>query len=199
MRGILLDRDGVINRERADYVKSWDEFLFLPGALNALKRLATLPYPIVVVTNQSVIGRGIATRQSIDAIHHQAAEIIHAAGGRIDGFFLCPHHPDDGCHCRKPQPGLLLQAAERFGFALNESIFIGDAITDYLAAVAAGSQSILVQSGRQGSKLPTLIAQHNGTLSDSVHKATTVDLTAPQIVADLAAAVDSIFTMMNLA
>lgn len=198
MRGILLDRDGVINAERADYVKSWDEFVFLPGALDALQRLAMLPYPIVVVTNQSVIGRGIVARSVIDEIHQRAQQTIHAAGGRIDGFFLCPHHPDEGCRCRKPQPGLLLQAAEVFGFSLDEAIFIGDAITDYLAAVAAGAHSILVQSGRQGSNLATLVAQHKVTLPDSVEGTATPNVAAPQIVADLAAATDALFKTMNL-
>jgi len=196
MRGILLDRDGVINRERADYVKSWDEFVFLPGALKALQQLATLPYPIVVVTNQSVIGRGIVTREAIEAIHQQAQAIVQQAGGRIDGFFLCPHHPDDGCNCRKPNPGLLLQAAEAFGFALDESIFIGDAITDYLAAVSAGAESILVQSGRQGTELPALIAQQQETIFESVSSAAA--LSRPPLVADLTAATDLVFTKMTL-
>lgn len=198
MRGILLDRDGVINAERADYVKSWEEFVFLPGALDALQRLAMLPYPIVVITNQSVIGRGIVARSVIDEIHQRAQQTIHAAGGRIDGFLLCPHHPDEGCRCRKPQPGLLLQAAEVFGFALDEAIFIGDAITDYLAATAAGTPSILVQSGRQGSNLATLVAQHKVTLPDSVEGSAMPNVAAPRIVADLAAATDYLFQTMNL-
>ncbi len=197
MRGILLDRDGVINAERADYVKSWDEFVFLPGVLDALHRLAELPYPIVVVTNQSVIGRGIVARPVIDEIHQRAQAMIHAAGGRIDGFFLCPHHPDEGCSCRKPKPGLLLQAAEVLGFALNEAFFIGDAITDYQAAVAVGARSILVQSGRQGSNLRTLVGQQKARPS-SAYGSATVESSAPPIVADLAAAAEYLFQTMKL-
>ncbi len=187
MRGILLDRDGVINRERADYVKSWDEFVFLPGVLSALQQLATLPYPIVVVTNQSVIGRGLVERRTIDAIHAQAQQMIHAAGGRIDGFLLCPHHPAEGCHCRKPQPGLLQQAAKQYNFALNEAVFVGDAITDYQAALAAGCHSILVQSGRQSTKLLTLLAECRGATGAAAH--------APPLVADLAAAAELILNI----
>lgn len=91
MRGILLDRDGVINRERADYVKNWDEFEFLPGALTALRALASLDAPIAVITNQSVIGRGLVDRVVIDAIHTRLCATVRAAGGRIDAVFVCPH------------------------------------------------------------------------------------------------------------
>ncbi len=184
MRGILLDRDGVINRERADYVKSWDEFVFLPGALRALQRLAALPMPIVVLTNQSVIGRGIASRQTIDDIHGKAQRQIARAGGRIDHVFLCPHHPAEQCECRKPQPGLLQQAAAMFNLTLSESLFVGDAVTDYQAARAVGCQSILVRSGRQGKTLASYFAQQQRE-------------PAPPIVADLSAAADLILGDMT--
>lgn len=173
MRGILLDRDGVINKERADYVKNWDEFVFLPGVLTALQQLAALPVPIVVVTNQSVIGRGIVQRQQIDQIHERARQQVQKAGGRIDQFFLCPHHPDEGCLCRKPQPGLLQQAAATFDFPLQEAVFVGDAITDFQAAQAAGCRSILVRSGRQGARLQALLAEQTSSHSPLVR-----DLTA---------------------
>ncbi len=149
LRGILLDRDGVINRERADYVKCWDEFELLPGALEAIRRLSTLSVPIAVITNQSAIGRGLADRHEIDAIHLRLSELVRRSGGRIDGFFLCPHTPADDCQCRKPRPGLLLQAAERFRLDLSASVFVGDALTDYQAAVNAGCRSLLVRSGRR--------------------------------------------------
>ncbi|MEZ4672708.1 MAG: D-glycero-beta-D-manno-heptose 1,7-bisphosphate 7-phosphatase [Caldilineaceae bacterium] len=187
MHGILLDRDGVINRERADYVKSWDEFEFLPGVLAAIQRLATLSIPIVVITNQSVIGRGIVNRTAIDAIHQRAQIEIAAAGGRIDAVFLCPHHPSARCDCRKPQPGLLYQAADQFALNLADTIFIGDSITDYQAAETAGCQSILVRSGRQGEKLPTLIAQEQQSARLIGRPAS-----QPPLVADLSAAVELI-------
>ena len=185
-RGILLDRDGVINYERADYVKSWEEFCFLPGALTALQHLATLPVPIVIVTNQSVIGRGIVPHATIDQLHQRVQQVVQEAGGRIDGFFLCPHHPDDGCTCRKPKPGLLCRAANEFNFPLHEATFVGDAITDYQAAMAVGCRSILVRSGRQGERLSALLAELQQGNPTYALPETTVPF--PPIVADLAAA-----------
>ncbi len=179
MQGFFLDRDGVINCERADYVKTWDEFIFLPGALPALRRLATLNLPILVISNQSAIGRGLVARKTVDAIHQQAQATIEATGGRVDGFFVCPHHPDLHCACRKPQPGLLQQAAAQFKLDLAQCLFIGDAITDFQAAQAAGCQSILVKSGRQGAQLQQLMTTNNPT----------------PVVADLAAAVEMILAM----
>lgn len=172
MQAILLDRDGVINCERADYVKCWEEFVFLPGSLAALTRLATLPAPILVLSNQSAIGRGLVSRDVIDEIHRRAGEIITAAGGRVDAFFVCPHHPQEQCECRKPRPGLLWQAAKAYSLALDQCVFIGDAITDFQAAQCAGCRSILVETGRQGPLLRQTLVGANGVT----------------IVADLAAA-----------
>lgn len=156
-QAILLDRDGVINRERKDYVKSWDEFEFLPNVKEALRRLAAFNIPIGVITNQSAIGRGYVTKETVDNIHQKLTEIVEAQGGRLDAFFVCPHHPDENCVCRKPKPGLLYQAAQHFGVKIEECLFVGDALTDYQAAIAAHSQSMLVQSGRQAADLPTLL------------------------------------------
>jgi D-glycero-D-manno-heptose 1,7-bisphosphate phosphatase len=155
--GIFLDRDGVINRERADYVKTWDEFEFLPGVLPTLRRLAALPLPILVISNQSVIGRGLVRAEAVAEIHQRALAYIQAAGGRIDAFFVCPHHPDDGCACRKPKPGLLQQAVDAYALDIHRSIFVGDAVSDFQAAQAIGCRSILVESGRQGGQLRTLL------------------------------------------
>lgn len=157
-QAILLDRDGVINRERADYVKCWDEFEFLPGVLPTLRRLAVLKTPILVISNQSAIGRGVVDRSCVDEIHRRAGVAVEAAGGRIDAFFVCPHRPDEGCECRKPKPGLLRQAAATYTLDLCRCIFIGDAITDFQAAQAAGCLSILVETGRQGPMLRKALA-----------------------------------------
>jgi len=157
VQAILLDRDGVINRERADYVKQWTEFEFLPGVLDALRSLAALATPILVISNQSAIGRGLVSQTTVNEIHHYACQMIEHAGGRIDGFFICPHHPDEACACRKPEPGLLFQAAKAFDLCLAECVFVGDSITDYQAARAAGCQAILVESGRQGAQLHELL------------------------------------------
>jgi D-glycero-D-manno-heptose 1,7-bisphosphate phosphatase len=161
MRALLLDRDGVINRERPDYVKNWGEFEPLPGALAALSALASFDGKIVVITNQSAIGRGLVERAIVDEIHHKLLELVVSNGGRIDAFFVCPHHPDEHCGCRKPKPGLLLQAADMFDLNLPDCVFIGDSISDFLAAQAVGCSSILVQTGIIGARLPTLLAHHS--------------------------------------
>ena len=145
---IFLDRDGVINQNRADYVKSWAEVLFLPGAFEALRRLAQTPYRLVIITNQSAIGRGIITLQTADEINRRLVGQIEAHGGRVDGVYLCPHHPQAGCACRKPQPGMLLRAASELKLDLPRSYLIGDARSDLKAARAAGVQGILVRTGR---------------------------------------------------
>lgn len=160
MQAIFLDRDGVINRERADYVKSWGEFEFLPGALSAIAHLATLNIPLLVITNQSAVGRGIIQIETVHKIHANLRAEVRAAGGRIDGFYICPHHPNDDCNCRKPRPGLLLQAAEQFQLDLSECLFIGDSITDFQAARAVCCRAMLLKSGRQGKQLQTWLAGH---------------------------------------
>ncbi len=157
LQAILLYRDGVINQERSDYVKSWDEFQFLPRVLVALRQMAEYQIPIGVITNQSAIGRGHVTALQVNEIHQRLAQIVEEHGGRIDAFFVCPHHPDDQCKCRKPKPGLLYQSAQHFGIDLTQSIFVGDAFTDFQAATAAQCKAILVTSGRQGPELPKLL------------------------------------------
>ena len=156
MRGILLDRDGVINRERSDYVKHWDEFEFLPGALEALRRLTTLDWPILVITNQSAIGRGLVTEGAVADIHQRMITAVAAAGGRIDDVFVCPHRPDAGCACRKPRPGLLHRAAREFQLDLARCYLVGDAPTDLEAARSAGCQPIMVLTGLQAPALASL-------------------------------------------
>jgi D-glycero-D-manno-heptose 1,7-bisphosphate phosphatase len=145
---IFLDRDGVINENRAGYVKSWNEVRILPGALDALRSLARLDWPIVVVSNQSVIGRGLTSGEAVKDIHARLREEAAKAGGRIDAFYYCPHRPDEGCDCRKPAPGLLLQAARELGIDLRRSYMVGDAEEDAQAALAAGCGPILVKTGR---------------------------------------------------
>jgi D-glycero-D-manno-heptose 1,7-bisphosphate phosphatase len=176
MRGILLDRDGVINRESPNYVKCWDEFEFLPGALEALRRLSNLDWPILVIINQSAIGRDLATSEAVSDIHRRMAETVAAAGGRIDAVFVCPHHPNAGCDCRKPRPGLLRQAAEVFDLRLADCYFIGDALSDFLAARAVGCRPVMVRSGLQGPSLPRLLQNEPDVmlLPELAHAATAV-------------------------
>lgn len=177
LQAILLDRDGVINRERADYVKSWEEFELLPNALYALGRLSALGIPIIVITNQSAIGRGLVSSATVDTIHSRLQQLVRASGGHIDAFYICPHHPQDNCACRKPKPGLFLQAAADFDLDLAACLIVGDSLTDYQAAEAVGCPTILVASGRQG---PLLGLSGKDSLL--------VNHPAVPLVADLAAA-----------
>jgi D-glycero-D-manno-heptose 1,7-bisphosphate phosphatase len=150
---VFLDRDGVINRDRADYVKSWEEFEFLPGVLEAFRLLARGPHRIIVVSNQSAIGRGLVSREAVDEIHARMTEAVRRSGGRIDAVYYCPHRPEADCLCRKPRPGLLLKAARELGIDLAGSWLIGDDLRDLESAVAAGVRPVLVRTGH-GKDLP---------------------------------------------
>jgi D-glycero-D-manno-heptose 1,7-bisphosphate phosphatase len=145
---IFLDRDGVIIRNRSDYVKSVAEVDFLEAATQALCQLAKAPADIVVVTNQSGVGRGLFSLKEAHRINAHVLDFIRGTGGRIDAFYICPHRPDEGCSCRKPAPGLLLRAAEERKLDLKRSVLIGDAESDLLAAKHAGVAGILVLTGR---------------------------------------------------
>jgi len=174
---IFLDRDGVILQNRDDYVKSLAEAVMLPTALTALARLAVSPYRIVIATNQALVGRGIIPLGEAQAINQWVVAEIQRGGGRIDGVYLCPHHPEAGCACRKPRPGMLLEAAADLNLDLARSIMIGDAITDLQAGRAVGASAILVRSGR-GAVQATLLSA-NG-------------LSKVPVFADLAEAVQAI-------
>lgn len=153
-RGLFLDRDGVIIENRADYVRSWADVAFIPEALEAMQRLAALPYKIVVVTNQSAVGRGIITLADAEDINQRLSKIVVGSGGRIDGLYMCPHAPQDNCQCRKPLPGLLLKAAQDLDINLAKSLMVGDALTDMLAGRQAGvMQNFLVRTGRGAEQL----------------------------------------------
>jgi D-glycero-D-manno-heptose 1,7-bisphosphate phosphatase len=141
---LLLDRDGVINRELGHFVRDWSEFDFLPGVLTALERLASLPIPVLIVTNQSAVGRGWMAQHTLDAMHERMLSTIRAAGGHIDDVLVCAHAPDAGCVCRKPRPGLLIQAAAKLGFDLSRAWMAGDQARDIEAACAAGAVPVLV-------------------------------------------------------
>ncbi len=156
-KAIFLDRDGVINENVAAYVRSWADVEIFPGALAALARLRGSSYKIVIVTNQSAVGRGILPLAEAQAINHRLIQEIEKCGGRVDGLFMCPHAPSDACDCRKPKPGLLLQAASALDLDLSRSILVGDALTDIQAGQNAKiPTNILVKTGlgSQQSVLP---------------------------------------------
>lgn len=145
---IFLDRDGVINRRRLDHVRSWADFEFLPGSLDGLREMTRMGVPVVVVTNQSVVGRGLLSEPDLGAIHQRMRSEISAAGGRIDAIYACLHAPGSGCDCRKPAPGLLLRAAFELEVQIEASVLVGDSASDLEAARAAGCTAILVAEER---------------------------------------------------
>ncbi len=147
-RAVFLDRDGVINANRPDHVKTWSEFEFLERTPQALSILARLPFAAVVITNQAAIHRHLTTEENVRDIHVRMRAAIERAGGCIDAVYYCPHTPDEKCSCRKPQPGMYLHAAGDLDLNLERSYVIGDARADAEAARAIGARPILVLSGR---------------------------------------------------
>jgi D-glycero-D-manno-heptose 1,7-bisphosphate phosphatase len=147
-RSVFIDRDGVINENRADHVKSWSEFQFLQGAPEAIVRLTRAGLRVFVVTNQAIVNRGMVARSAVDELNAAMMREIDRHGGRIEAVAYCPHRPDEHCACRKPRPGLLLTLAWKFGIDLPSSTIVGDALSDLQAGRAVGSRAILVLTGR---------------------------------------------------
>ena len=148
MKLIILDRDGTINEDRDDFVKSPDEWVPLPGALEAIARLNHAGWHTVIATNQSGLGRGTFDMATFNAMHAKMNQMLAKQGGRIDAVFFCPHGPDDGCACRKPRAGMLTAIGERYGVALRETYSVGDSLRDLEAAAAAGCAPHLVRTGK---------------------------------------------------
>lgn len=148
MRVVFVDRDGVINRNRRNHVKSWEDFQFLPGSIDALAELTRYGFRTVVLTNQAAINRGLLSREELEAIHDRMVGELARAGARVDAVLYCPHRPEERCQCRKPRPGLLLAASRRLGISLAGSYLVGDAVSDLAAGMAVGCQTILVMTGR---------------------------------------------------
>lgn len=151
---MFLDRDGVIIENIDSYVRSWDDVILFPQALEGLAYLNQTSYKVIIVTNQSAVGRGLVTLEAVEEINQKLVRRIVAAGGRVDGIFICPHTPEDHCTCRKPKPGLILQAARELSIDLQKSILIGDALSDLTAGWSAGiPRNILVLTGRGSEQL----------------------------------------------
>ncbi|HEX5415099.1 MAG TPA: HAD family hydrolase, partial [Chloroflexota bacterium] len=153
IKAAFLDRDGVINENRSDHVRSWAQFRFLPGAPQAVARLSEAGVQVFVITNQAIINRGMVSRSTVDRINRRMVAELREVGGRVDAVAYCPHRPDEGCACRKPRPGLILKLAQRYGVDLRLSVMIGDALSDVEAARAAGCSAILVLTGRGRAEL----------------------------------------------
>ncbi len=175
MKLIILDRDGTINEDRDDYVKSAEEWVPIPGALEAIARLNHAGWHTVVATNQSGIGRGTFDMATLNAMHVKMNQLLARQGGRIDAVFFCPHAPSDHCQCRKPLPGLFVQIGERFGVDLDQVPVVGDSLRDLQAGSAVGCEPHLVRTDKAAlldeSGLAAICDQVPGTL---VH----ADLTA---------------------
>lgn len=145
---VILDRDGTLNEDRDDFVKSPDEWLPLPGALEAVARLNHAGWHAVVATNQSGLGRGLFDMAALNAMHVKLNHALAQVGGRIDAIFFCPHVAEDGCECRKPLPGLLTLIGERLSTDLSKVAAVGDSLRDLQAAAAAGCEPHLVRTGK---------------------------------------------------
>lgn len=140
---IFIDRDGVINQWRQNHVLDWRQFVFTPGIVEALRDVMALDLPLIVISNQSAVGRGLMSLADLEFITRSLDSHLAASGVRIAGYYYCVHAVEDNCGCRKPKPGLLHKAAEDFGLDLARCVFVGDAATDIDAALAAGCQPVL--------------------------------------------------------
>lgn len=148
MKLIILDRDGVINEDSDAFIKTPDEWIPLPGSLDAIARLTKAGYTIVVATNQSGLGRGYFDIMTLNAIHQKMQNAVKAAGGQIEAIFFCPHTASDNCDCRKPRQGMFSTISERFDTPLEDIPSVGDSLRDLQAAFLAGCTPILVLSGK---------------------------------------------------
>lgn len=155
---VIVDRDGTINQDSAEFIKSAEEWHALPGALEAIARLNHAGWHVVVASNQSGLGRGLFEVSDLNDMHTKMHQQLAALGGRIDAVFYCPHAAADACHCRKPESGLFEQIAERYGISLKGVPVVGDALRDLQAGVAMGCEPHLVLTGKslgyRGSALP---------------------------------------------
>lgn len=148
MQLIILDRDGVINEDSDEYIKSPEEFKPIPGSLEAISRLNHAGYLVMIATNQSGIARGYFDMDTLTHIHDKLKRLLNGLGGRIDGIFFCPHGPEDHCRCRKPLPGLFEEIARRLDTSLDGVPAVGDSLRDLQAAQQAGATPILVRTGK---------------------------------------------------
>ena len=146
---VYLDRDGTINHDSPDYIKSRSEFKFIPGSIEAIRLLTLSGFTSIVITNQSALARKLISPGELDGIHGMMKDAIVSGGGLITDIFFCPHMPNDGCGCRKPSPGLLLQAQRKYNIDLSKSIMVGDSAKDIECARNAGcGRAVLVKTGK---------------------------------------------------
>lgn len=173
---VVLDRDGVINRDSTEFVKSPTEWVPIPGSIDAIAALDKAGYTVAVASNQSGLGRGLFDRSALRAMHRKLRKLVANAGGRVDRIVVCPHHPDDGCACRKPEPGLLYRLSRHYRIDLAGIPMVGDSLRDLEAAARVGARPILVRTG-------------NGRKTERMLRGSLVDI---DVFDDLAAAADSL-------
>jgi D-glycero-D-manno-heptose 1,7-bisphosphate phosphatase len=158
MKIVILDRDGTINQDSDDFVKTPEEWTPLPGALEAIAKLNHGGWHVVIASNQSGLGRGLFDVSTLNAMHAKMHKLLATVGGKVDAVFYCPHVPEDACRCRKPEPGLFEQIGERYGIDLKDVPSVGDSARDILAGMAAGCEPHLVLTGKgaayRGRSLP---------------------------------------------
>lgn len=142
---VFLDRDGTLNHDTG-YITSPDELILFPGVAEAITRLNKSGSPVVLITNQSAIARGLMTEDDLHLIHRKLERELEKQGGWLDGIFFCSHHPDDSCQCRKPKPGLIKQAKKELGLTVSRSYYVGDKVIDMQLANAVGSIAVLVMT-----------------------------------------------------
>ena len=147
MRWVILDRDGVINEDSEFYIKSPEEWIPIPGSLEAIAQLNRNGYLVVVVTNQAGLARGLFDQATLDRIHAKMRKQVEEAGGHIEAIFFCPHGPEDGCFCRKPRTGMFEAFAKRYNVDLDGVPMVGDTLRDVQAAQSVGAEPILVETG----------------------------------------------------
>jgi len=165
---VILDRDGVINRDSDEFIKSPEEWLPIKGSLEAIARLNQAGYEVVVLTNQSGIGRGLLSADMLVQIHGRMIEHLRQLGGQIQTILFCPHHPDDDCDCRKPRSGMYQELGRRLGINFNGVYSVGDSVRDLQAAQAAGANPVLVKTGNGRKSLKTITQQTELELDDTL-------------------------------
>ena len=157
----FLDRDGVINKERKDYVKSVEEFQIIDNIPKVIKILKEKGFVVIVITNQSAINRGLVTIETLNEIHNHLQKILKDNNTSIDDFYFCPHIPDENCQCRKPNPGMLIKAVQDHDIDMNQSFMIGNSLTDVQAAQKAGCKGILLNQNQTLLELVTNLIKVN--------------------------------------
>ncbi len=148
MKLVILDRDGVINEDSDNYIKTVDEWIPIDGSIDAIARLSKAGFTIVVATNQSGLGRNFFSVDVLDAMHEKMQQLVSAAGGEIAGVFYCPHHPDDACNCRKPKPGLIDAIELKLSVSAKDAFIIGDSLRDLQAGLEKKCIPLLVKTGK---------------------------------------------------